>query len=285
MILKYHQSQNPVHPLYLNPVHFRKGGKQGGLDLVINFVCSVVKCSKNFKQYISKRKKTMAKLKKQVLGRISGALGDIVFREVNGKNVVGMRPSNVNTPQDPASVARRAKFTISAKLAQAISSHQKLKDLWALKAPAGQSTHNFLIKSNYLFVQSDDLSDLIKLTPDAGFPVSASSGNLTSSGMELILNAIGNNNLIDDSVEVNVQMLSVLFFKDSVDISVPQYSIITASSSVQTLSLANPLTLNAPLVGNDGLLFDKYQYHKAFNVIITMDVSGNLIHYSNTLSV
>jgi hypothetical protein len=227
----------------------------------------------------------MAKLKKQVLGRISGALGDLVFREVNGKNVVGMKASSFNSPNDPESIARRAKFTLSAKLAQAINSHQKLKDIWTLKAPAGQSSHNFLIKSNYLNVLPDDLSGLIKLVPDAGFPISSSAGNITASGMQVTLNVIGVNNLINLVAETNVQMLSVIFFGDSVDTSVAPYALVNASSAVQALSLTNPLTFNAPLIGNDELLFDKYQVHKAFNVLLTMDASGNIIHYSNTLSV
>ena len=227
----------------------------------------------------------MAKLKKQVLGRISGALGDIVFREVNGKNFVGVKPSNVNVSNDPASVARRAKFALSAKLAQCINSHQKLKGIWTLKAPAGQSTHNFLIKSNYLNIMDGDLSGLVKIVPDAGFPISSTAGIITASGVQVTLNAIGENNLINAALEVNVQMLSVIFFSDAVDTSVAQYSLVNASSVVQALSLSNPLTFNAPLIGNDELLFDKYRVHKAFNVLLTMDTSGNVIHYSNTLSV
>ena len=227
----------------------------------------------------------MAKLKKQVLGKISGALGDIVFREVNGKNVVGVKASNVNVSTDAASIARRAKFTLSAKLAQCINSHQKLKGIWTLKAPAGQSTHNFLIKSNYLNILDGDLSGLVKIVPDAGFPVSQSAAGITANGVQVTLNVIGENNLINTALEVNVQMLSVLFFSDSVDNSVAPYALVNASSEVQALSLSGALTFNAPLIGNDELLFDKYQVHKAYNVFLTMDASGNVIHYSNTLSI
>ena len=129
------------------------------------------------------------------------------------------------------------------------------------------------------------MSGLVKIVPDAGFPVSQSAAGITANGVQVTLNIIGENNLINTALEVNVQMLSVLFFSDSVDNSVAPYALVNASSAVQALSLTNALTFNAPLIGNDELLFDKYQIHKAFNVLLTMDASGNVIHYSNTLSV
>jgi len=227
----------------------------------------------------------MAKLKKQVLGKISGALGDIVFREVNGKNVVGMKPSSFNIPNDPDSLARRAKFALSAKLAQAINKNQKLKDIWAVKSPSGQSTHNFLIKSNYINVLPADLTNLVKLVPDAGFPVSVSSNTISSAGIEINLNSIGDNNYIDPAIEINVQMFTVLFLNDALDETVEPFKLISAGSPVQSLSLSNPLTFNAPLIGNDELIFAKYQSQKAFSVFLTTDADGNVIHYSNTLSV
>ena len=63
----------------------------------------------------------MARLKKTVLGRLSGAIGDIVFREKNGKNFVGLRASSFIPGSDPGSIDRRAKFTLSTQLASIIN--------------------------------------------------------------------------------------------------------------------------------------------------------------------
>ncbi len=61
----------------------------------------------------------MAQLTKAVLGRVSGRLGDTVFRQRNGKNILGTRPSHYAPPDDQGSIDRRARFKFSAKLAQA----------------------------------------------------------------------------------------------------------------------------------------------------------------------
>ena len=65
----------------------------------------------------------MATIKKTVLGRISGAVGDVVFKEKNGKNYVGVRASTFTPPSDAASIERRGKFLLSTELASAINSN------------------------------------------------------------------------------------------------------------------------------------------------------------------
>jgi len=225
----------------------------------------------------------MAKLKKQVLGKVSGALGDIVFREVNGKNVVGMKPSNVKVPNDPESIARRAKFALSAKLAQAIALHPELKVFWKSKAPSGLSTHNYIIKSNYINVLPDGITDFVKLLPAAGFPVTSSNISVSDQFVRVELDAIGTNNNINPAVETQIEMLSIVFLTQPVDESVDDYSIISASSGNLALDLNNAILFTAPLVGNDELLFGKYQTNKSFSAFVTKDAAGNVINFSNTL--
>ncbi|MDY0082632.1 MAG: hypothetical protein RBR74_05565 [Ignavibacteriaceae bacterium] len=225
----------------------------------------------------------MAKLKKQVLGRVSGALGDMVFREVNGKNVVGMRPSNINIPGDPESIARRAKFTLSAKLSKAIIFHQDLKTIWKSKAPSGLSAHNFLIRSNYTNVLAGDLTDFVKLVPVAGFPVRYTEVTITDHSVMVVLDVIGSNNNINKSVETHIEMLTIIFLSDPVDETVEDYVFISTSSGNVDLSLKEVIEFTAPLIGNDELLFSKYRSNKVFSAFVTKNEAGNAINYSNTL--
>ena len=94
----------------------------------------------------------MARLNKQVLGRVSGAVGDIVFRERNGKNFIGLKPSRFMPGTDEASIARRARFALNAKLASTINNNDELKSIWFNKAPSGLSSHNFILRQNYPLV-------------------------------------------------------------------------------------------------------------------------------------
>ncbi|HQI41295.1 MAG: hypothetical protein B6D44_02060 [Ignavibacteriales bacterium UTCHB2] len=225
----------------------------------------------------------MAKLKKQVLGKVSGALGDIVFREINGKNIIGMKASKVKVPVDSGSIARRAKFSLSARLSKMIALHPALKAIWQLKAPSGLSAHNFLIKANYINVLPDNLTDLVKLIPVAGFPVNSVNSTVSAQFVNVELDVIGTNNNINISIETQIEMLSIVFLYAPLDESVDNYSIIAVSSGNVALNLKETIQFNAPLIGNDELLFGKYHSNKTFSAFVTKDAAGNVINYSNTL--
>lgn len=72
----------------------------------------------------------MATLSKQVLGRISGSVGDITFRQKNGTNFVSARPNSFALPTDEDSVKRREKFAFACKLSASIISIASLKAFW-----------------------------------------------------------------------------------------------------------------------------------------------------------
>ena len=46
----------------------------------------------------------ISSLKKQFLVELSDTLGTFTYRGVKDKNVIGVRPLNVNVPNDPASI-------------------------------------------------------------------------------------------------------------------------------------------------------------------------------------
>ena len=46
----------------------------------------------------------MARIKKTILGRISGAVGDVLFRQMHGNNYVGTRPNSFMPGKDENSI-------------------------------------------------------------------------------------------------------------------------------------------------------------------------------------
>ena len=227
----------------------------------------------------------MANLRKQVLGRVSGALGDIVFRERDGKNVVSLRPSNFSTPQDPASIARRARFLMAVKLCASINSNPKLKSLWDPAVTPGLSVMNHLVKTNYVNVTPDDINDPMQVVPTGGFGITATSVDKTAEQVLIDLQAIGTTSGIDIAVEKKLQIQMILFLKGPVIVeNTAPYSFITLSSDVLSTSLTLPLTFTAPLMSNQGLLFNQYQESKVFFSLITMTDQLALIRHSATLN-
>ena len=84
----------------------------------------------------------MARLKKKVLGQVSGAVGDTVFRERYGNNYLGMRPDSFMPGTSPADFQRRQRFALAAKTGVSINSASKLRALWAGVTPSGFSPFN-----------------------------------------------------------------------------------------------------------------------------------------------
>jgi hypothetical protein len=218
-----------------------------------------------------------------VLGKVRGALGDVVFRERSGKSFVGVRPTSFIPGTDPASVARREKFLLAVKFSQAINSESKLRSLWNDVRPPDMSTFNSITKSNYYYVDVDSVSDFAKIVPALGFGITTSSAGLSQTGIRIVINPIGLNTQIDPAVEVNIQLVSVLFFSTPLDQSVQGYYLTNLVGSPQPLILDESINFDVPLLNEQTLVYNKFQNHKAFVVLVTLDVSGKPVHNSSTI--
>lgn len=225
----------------------------------------------------------MAQLKKKVLGQVSGAVGDIVFRERNGINYVGLRPSSFMPGTDEASVQRRQRFLIALKSGSMINSVSQLKSLWKAAAPSGLNAYNFIVKTNYQYVTSTTISDLLKVVPDNGFGVTVADNNVDRTRVRTIVEPINTNTGIDIDLEPTIIMACILFLSSPVDESVGAYSIISSVSPAQPTSLTEQLTFDAYLTNQQQMVFDKYQITKTFVAIVTLDSDDSPVHYSSTI--
>src|ERR1039457_6088141 len=69
----------------------------------------------------------MARLLTQVLGTMSGSVGDIVFRRRGGRSYVSAHPSGYTPRTDAATVARKKQFKTAVEIAKNINSIPLLK--------------------------------------------------------------------------------------------------------------------------------------------------------------
>jgi len=226
----------------------------------------------------------MANLKEKVLGSVSGGLGDIIFRNVKGKNVISMKPASFNTPQDPGSVARRGKFLMVVKLAASINSNVQLKSIWKQFGPSGLSIINTLVKTNYLNVTPDDINDSMLLVPSGGFGITPVSVDKTADQVVIDLQAIGTASGIDTGIEKKLRLMMILFLKSPVIVeNTAPYAFISLSSGILNTSLTVPLTFTALLMSNQSLLFNQYQESKVFFALVTLNEQEDLIRHSISL--
>jgi hypothetical protein len=224
----------------------------------------------------------MAELNKTVLGRLSGAVGDVIFRQRNGKNFVGTKPSPFMPGTDAASVLRRAKFALSIKLAKTINSMYQVKSVWKPYTPSGLSPFNYMIKANYPNIEDGNLSDFVTLVPDIGFGINASSVTISSSEVRVDIDPLGNATDIDPVVELSLQLCSILFLNNPIDNNVKDYDFLSMVSASQTLSLDTALSFSIPFSNLQTQIFDKYQNHKSYFTLLSFNSDSSVVHYSNT---
>jgi len=226
----------------------------------------------------------MAKLNKAILGKVSGALGDITFRQRNGKNFLSTRPGSFVPGKDPASVARREKFALTIQLSRAINSISELKSVWSSVAAPGISGYNQMIRANYPMISATDISGLIKLAPSLGFNVTNPAVTLGPSEVTANTDAIGNLAGIDVASEPSIKLVSVVYLSNPVDDLVGAYTFLTFVSDVKDTDLTTALSFTFTLSDVETQWFARYQDKKGFFALLTLDATGKVVHYSNTFT-
>ena len=225
----------------------------------------------------------MAKFNKQILGKVRGSLGDITFRQRNGKTFLSTRPDSFTPGADEKSVARRGKFSLSIKLASSINSVPELRSIWDKNKTAGALTFNHIMRTNYKIIGSgNDLSGLVKLTPSLGFNAANPVVTYSPSEVKVNLDALGNTTGIDILNEPSLKLVSVVYLSNPADTSLNKDSFLTFLSESKTTDLTAQLEFTYALNDVDSQMLASYQNHKGFFAVVTLNTAGNVVHYSNT---
>lgn len=229
----------------------------------------------------------MGKLEKQVLGKIRGKVGDVMFRITKGQAIVSALPAKRPLSSDPKAVSRRNHFAIAVKLAHAVNYLYPLKFFWNsynISSETGfRSALNKIVKENYPNVSDTDILSTASLVPEIGFQITSTGIDLSNSSIEVNLAAIGTDKGIDTNVEKFFQLASVVFLKDPVnEAEKPVYFIHKLSSKV-SVNLANPLSFSIPLDNIESQYFDAYNSQKGLFALVTLDINDVPVRYSNSI--
>lgn len=222
----------------------------------------------------------MAQINKSVLGKVSGALGDITFRQMNGKSIVAIRPRSFMPGTDADAVARRARFAISVKLAKSINSVPELKEIWSAKTPSGISAYNLIMKTNYQVIESPELPGLVSLAPGFGFIITNPVTTINPSELIVSMDQLGSSSGINTSAEVSFKLISLVYLFDEEDNEKNVF--IGFNSEAVPLQLTSAVNFSIPVSNVESQLIAKYSWSKVFNILLTLNSDGETVHYSNT---
>ena len=90
----------------------------------------------------------MARLTKAVLGELSGKIGSLVVRKVNGKQFVSLRSDHYKKSKSTKAIYEKNKFSAVVKFARTINSIPHLKNVWQKSNVQGFSAYHKILKTN-----------------------------------------------------------------------------------------------------------------------------------------
>jgi hypothetical protein len=107
----------------------------------------------------------MAEVIKSVIGKLSGTLGNMVFRNIGDKVVIYMRPHNQQISYSEDSVKNRGKFGLTSLLAKYARLLPGIKESWDSTNAEGRSAYTKLIKANSKSTEAERLTINNNITP------------------------------------------------------------------------------------------------------------------------
>ncbi len=229
------------------------------------------------------------------IGRLSGKLGELVFRNFPDKTVVSKRPASFKPASDPASVNRRQRFKLTSFFAKSVKSFPIAYELWAKKTRNKMSAYNCVFKHNYDAVEYNNVSQYVKIFPDSHFHVHPDSFTLTKDYLHFSLNPADLN--IQECYRVKyLQAAVIIFCKESLVDFRDDFRFLTHLSAPVNISVNEKISFNLALSNNEILnpdipslndsqksVFASFNSHSVFISFMALDSFKNYVQNSQTI--
>ncbi len=111
----------------------------------------------------------MALVKRNLPGKFSGKLGDVVYRNYGNKTVVCVRQSKYTSSKSESALNAKSKFKFTTMLATSANQLPEIKNVWASSNCEGRSAYTKLIKYNIRLSSENGLTPNNAITPEGKF--------------------------------------------------------------------------------------------------------------------
>ena len=223
----------------------------------------------------------MAELRGSVIGELSGKLGNLAARIVNGRTILAQRPTSYKTNNAPYMVEIRQKFKVSGIFAKNVITLSALYQVWNKVKKARLSAYNEICKLNYFESAADKPTVDNVLTPEGGFPLPVTVAAVAAVNVTATLAAL-DTVMIASEEERDFVSNGLICYYNPVNPEDAPYAITKIESAPDSLDTVNPIELNIPLNVVQQNLAAKYQNSILYLVLATLDGDGKVIQYSST---
>ena len=225
----------------------------------------------------------MAILSGNVIGNLSGKLGNLAARTVYGQTIMSARPSSFNVSYSDALVAARQKFAVTGSFAKAVLNFQYLTEIWTKVRNQGMSTFNTIFKSNYPYSLPLHPSVSNIITPD-GFTSPVASCSVVGQNLSVALNPlISVNTFSPEELSISISALVVLHTPNSIED--PALRIFNLEKDVELFNFQSAYTAELPLNTVQSALIGNYSNTIFFVTCITRTVANKIVQHSTTYAI
>jgi hypothetical protein len=224
----------------------------------------------------------MAIVNGNVIGNLSGKLGNLSARTVDGRTVLAARPSSFNASQDPAVLAVRQKFSVTAKFASAILALTSLVSIWKKVRNVASSVFNEVFQSNFGYSSTEKPTDQNIIAPD-GFPLQITIAAVAADKITATL-PILNASSIFGADEVNLSANALVCYYDPTNEADEPFKIISLSKEVAAYNFAQTYELEIDLNALQKNNAAKYLHSILYVCVVTKNADGKVVQNSGTFT-
>ncbi len=222
----------------------------------------------------------MAILNGNVIGNLSGRLGNLSARTVEGKTIMAARPSSFNVNYSPAVLEIRQKFSVTVALAKSILTLAVLVAIWKSVKGSGISVFNTIFKSNFAYsaVGKTTVDNII--TP-GGFSLPVDNAAVAVDKVTASILALNTESVFTPE-EVNLSANAVVCFTDPTNPDDEPYQIISLSKEVENFNFTQAYDLQIDFDTKQKLIAAKYTKNILYLVVASKTADGKVVQYSST---
>jgi len=222
----------------------------------------------------------MAIVNGNVIGNLSGKLGNLSARTVDGRTVLAARPSSFNASQEPAVLTVRQKFSVTAKFASAILALTSLVSIWKKVRNVASSVFNEIFQSNFAYSSIEKPTEQNILAPE-GFPLQIAVAAVAADKITATI-PILNTASVFGADEVNLSANAIVCYYDPANAEDEPFKIISLSKEVAAHNFAQTYDLEIDLNATQKNTATKYQHSILYMCVVTKTSDGKVVQNSGT---
>jgi len=220
------------------------------------------------------------------IGKLRGKVGDFIFRNVNGKTIICMRPHSYKKSQSQKSVNNRSKFKLSVMLSSSINKNPVLKEIWQnTNAAKKRAAYNVIFQHVNMHIFNNDIDTYLNIFPDlGGINIKPKSLKFNDDSANVILNPV--NEEYDICVPADkakyIQMVGIIKCDNPIDSAWHERIILSFNSDTYNFTLGKEIIITLNIVGERKETLEDYSSKRILFGFVILDKDKNILCYSST---